>query len=111
MDTVTTRKSARAILALIALATDLPMPNNIRFYTERSTISLDFESIADALPWCGYLDFDPETYLNGDGNRYLKWARGDWHGWNVQLHAYDKPPFDAIEEFDSAALAELAAGR
>jgi hypothetical protein len=105
------RKTPRQMLALITLATDLPLPKEIRFRSDR--ISLDLVTIADGVAWCRYLGFNDETRLNPlDGYRYLTYGLGHWHGWGVSLHASeiaDRQP-ETIADDQTAALTELAEG-
>lgn len=105
-------KSARAMLAAIALLTDLPLPWDITFYDDRPSLSLSFTTLADGLRWAEHFGFSTETYVNDrNGYRYLKWAQGDWHGWTLSLQAHDEPPFDGdLDEGQAAALTELTEG-
>lgn len=113
MDTVTNRKPPRAMLALVALATDLPLPQDVRFSVDERhahhSLTLSFEAIADAVPWVERLGgtTQPHEY---QGTRYLGYRAGSdlWHGWEVTLHAAeDAEQVDEIGD-ERAALTELA---
>jgi hypothetical protein len=82
----------RAMLALIAL-TDLPMPTRISFHPDGEILGLSFERLAAGIAWSSFLGGRTDTYENPDGRRYLDEGLITWHGWDVQLHAYE--PIDA----------------
>jgi hypothetical protein len=119
MSTVTTRKPARAMLALIALATDLPLPEHVRtsadeWYGETHYgLTLGFDTIAEGSAWAQHLGATVKPYVS-DGKRFLG-SKGItvWHGWEVTLHAAE-PVVDEAESkaelagVDQAALTELA---
>jgi hypothetical protein len=110
MDNVATRKPARSMLALIALAADLPLPWDVTFYPDRGSLALSFANLAEGIAWAQHFGFSAETYVNkNDGRCYLKYGQGNWHGWNLSLHAHDDRPLDGpVADAERAALAELA---
>jgi len=101
-DKSTEKYEPRAMLALIALATEVPTPKSVSFYRDSAIFSLSFERLAAGLAWSTFLGGQTETYVNKDGRRYLDEGAITWHGWRVQLHA-SEPANDATTE---APLAE-----
>lgn len=112
MSTVTTRKPPRAMLALIALATDLPMPRGVTFFTDEGNLSLSFWTIADGSLWADHFGEQPSIRVADDGYRYLRAGTVIWHGWNIHLNAYEpvQPDVDLAAD-ERAALTELAEAR
>lgn len=114
----TDHKPARAILALIALATDLPMPTGIWLYppgevSDEPTLAISFATVADGLAWATHLGVSVTPYVGDDGNRYLGHRSADrWHGWRLSLGAHDPATVaeqDTLSADESAALVALAA--
>lgn len=97
----------RAMLAVIALATEVPTPKSISIYPKSEILSLMFERLAHGLAWSAFLGGQTETYVNTDGRRYLDAGVIRWHGWSVQLHASEA----ADDETDETPLAEDVAER
>src|SRR6266571_5133804 len=87
------RREPRAMLALIALATDLPLPTRINF--NDGILGLGFDSITEGLPWLAFFGQPQESYVY-QGRRYLKDREiNQWHGWHVQLAAAEPAVPDA----------------
>lgn len=106
-NTSTEKRTARAMLATIALATELPLPTAVTFGT--NGITMDLATTTDGLAWAGHLGVEAETYLNKDGNRYLRCAYANWHGWSVGLWAVDRAgEGDHLGEDVATALAAIA---
>lgn len=110
MNTETTndRRDMRAMLAEIALATDMPVPDRIGFYPS-GILGLDLPTIAEGQTWSRHLGGKTDTYLNvHDGRRYLDEGFITWHGWKVSLHASEPgPQAEPLAEETAARLAEL----
>jgi len=100
------RKDRRAMLALIALATDLPLPKAVNWYSDTG-LSLDFDSLADGMAWSQHLGGQTATYINNDGFRYLREGSIRWHGWLVQIHANE--PAGRGVQLDEVTTASLEA--
>lgn len=115
MDTVTTRKPARSMLALVALATDLPMPTSVRFRTNTidgtPIIEVGLRSIAEGLEWAAHFGITAKPYTYSDKYLYLgaQNTTERWHGWLVDVDAVEDvaDPADEITD-ERAALTELA---
>jgi hypothetical protein len=88
MNTNAGQYEARKMLALIALATEVPVPKNISFHPNGELLSLTFERLSAGLAWSSYLGGQLDTYVH-NAARYLNEGVIDWHGWRVQLHACD----------------------
>src|SRR6266700_8072018 len=101
------RREPRAMLALIALATDLPLPTRINF--NDGILGLGFDTIAEGLPWLAFFNQPQETYVY-QGRRYLKDRQiNEWHGWHVQLAAAEPATPDTGLDTDTGdRLTELA---
>ncbi len=103
----TVRGEPRRMLALIALAAELPMPPSIRFHPNGEILSLDFDRVQDGQAWSRFLGGKARTYTS-DGNWYLAEGVIQWHGWDVLLHACEPVAPDSPLDDDTAArLAEL----
>lgn len=109
-------KPARAVLALIALATELPLPNRIALYAEgeigaEPVLALDFATINEGIAWAKHLDVEVAPHVN-NGYHYLGHRGVDyWHGWRVSLNAHEPvavPEPDLLTGEETAALAGLA---
>lgn len=115
MDTVPTRKPPRAMLALITLATDLPVPEKISLYQSDDgtfRLVLDLATVADGRDWADHLHMSIRSYVGGDGMRYLGADSADWHGWRASLFASEPVSGGELADEQLAELAELAeAGR
>jgi len=90
------------MLALIALATDLPVPGDIRFHPTKPILSLTFEQVSDGQAWSQHLGGQTITYMHS-GRRFLDEGQIVWRGWRVQLHASDEVRPDAPLSEDTAA--------
>lgn len=103
------RKSARSMLAMIALERDLPMPTMISF-SERHGLTLHFATIADGVAWARLVDLSVQPYLNTDGHRYLgSVGLGLWHDWPVNPWPCERAePVDQLDDADAAAVTALA---
>lgn len=102
------RKSPRAMLALIALATDLPCPCEVTFYSSRGSLMLTFDRIDDAARWLAFLGAGSEPYVDKtNGRRHVgQVGLPKWHGW--QFSAYAAEPQYEIPEEQRADLSALA---
>jgi hypothetical protein len=105
------------MLALVVLATDLPMPERITFQGEgigepgASIMSLSFSRIEPGKAWSRYLGGCTDTYHNRDGNTYLREGVIEWHGWSLHLHACEPTSPDTdLDQETAIRLAELAGG-
>jgi len=101
------RREPRAMLALIALQSELPVPASIGF--NNGILSMSFPTITDGLPWLAFFGRRQETYVY-QGHRYLKDRElNEWHGWHVQLHASEPAaPDTELDEATAGRLAQLA---
>jgi hypothetical protein len=114
-----TPKAARAMLALVVLAEQLPMPVTIRFSGEGcgepgdSFMTLSFRSVAAGQAWSRHLGCRrTDTKVNRlDGRTYLEADFVEWHGWTVHLQASDDPnPGSELDTDTATHLAEIAGG-
>lgn len=110
----TERRAPRAMVALIVLATELPMPLGIRFQGEgigepgTSILGMDFDRVSDGQAWSRYLGGQTDTYRHTDGNTYLCEGPIRWHGWSVQLCASERPmPDGELDQDTTTRLGEL----
>jgi len=78
--------SVRRMLALIALADDLPTPHLISFIEHR-ILSLHLDTLSDATRWTTWFDVKLKKPGNHSGSIWFRHEMIDWHGWNVQLGA------------------------
>lgn len=82
------RTEPRAVLAMIALAADLPMPASVRFCNDAdSALLLDFDLLSGAAAWCMYLGGEVHQAVEHDGRRWFRTGRITWQGWDVHLSA------------------------
>ncbi len=111
-ETSTERKAPRAMLALIALATNLPVPKRISFHPSGVILSLDFDGVTDRQAWSAHLGGSTDTYVNRhNGRRYVDEGVIDWHGWSVQIHASDERSPDTPLDADATATLMALAGQ
>lgn len=105
-------KSRRALVADIVLATEVPFPTAIRFQDEPDdVVSLHFNTLSDARLWTEFLGVEYSTYLNTDGNTYLRTRPAAWNTWKVHLWAFefgDKPAEEALPDGIKAALTKAS---
>ena len=96
------RKPRRVMLALVALAVDLPVPTTVAFGgTEHDIFCLGFERVADGVAWAAYLGKPATPYVK-DELRYLGHRSVTrWHGWLVQLNAAEPVEHDGELEPDT----------
>lgn len=109
MSDATPRKSARQILALVALATDLPLPRTITFHSD-AWLSLEFDTARDGQTWVMRLGGELRENVS-EGTRHVGQQMGvTWHGWAI--HCYGTEPAEPVDEIpdERAALTELADG-
>jgi hypothetical protein len=118
MTAATERTDPRAMLALIALAGDLPVPAAVRFYNDAelaATLILDFEFLSTAAAWCAHLGGDVHAAEEHDGRRWFRSGRITWLGWSVQIHASEPAatslPGEALSEDVTEGLAALVPAR
>lgn len=109
-ENTTERRDPRAMLAEIALASELPVPEVIYLYSDSGILALNLATLADGRAWSRHLGGSTDSYLNGhNGRRYLDEGRIRWHGWSVQLHASEPSCVDVpLAEDTAARLAKLA---
>lgn len=95
----TAPKPVREMLVLIVAAAQLPTPTQISFQGAgvgdlgRSILALRFRSIAEGQAWSRYLGGRTTTRPSATGGHvWLDEGVIRWHGWSVQLHAYDDMP-------------------
>ena len=106
--TTTERSQPRAMLALIALATDLPVPEAIYLY-DNGILSMNLRSLAEGYAWLRFLGHTPASYANNNGYRHLKYGTIEWHGWHVHIQASDPAvPDTGLDQATTTALADLA---
>jgi len=101
------RGSPRVMVALIALAGELPVPGSITFYADAGILALSFDAVADGLAWSGFLGGQAAPYVR-NGTRYL----GDqgvllWRGWSVLLHASEASTDTALDAGITGRLVEV----
>ena len=119
MNTQTTKpRPLRHMLALVALADQLPMPRLISFQGQgagkagTSIMGMSFDSVAAGQAWSRYLGGKTDTHTHTDSGRtYLREGSIAWHGWHVQLQASDDAaPDTQLDEGITAQLVAIAAG-
>jgi hypothetical protein len=98
------RREPRVMLALIALATDLPVPGRIGFIDD--ILAMSFDRLVDGQAWSAHLGGKTETCAH-KGQRYLNEGMINWHGWSVQLNAHE--PALTGGQLDADTTARLAA--
>jgi hypothetical protein len=108
------RKPPRAMLALIALATPVPVPKSTIFYRDNGILSLSFERVDDGLAWGAYLGGEPTSYVR-ECTRYVgQYGQIIWHGWSVTIDAAEPvtptDPSGVLTGDEWAALDEIAQG-
>jgi hypothetical protein len=96
------------MLALVALA-DLPTPIGVRF-VYGTILSLSFDNLADGRAWSRHLGGSTDTYVNdNNGHIHLREGSVRWHGWSVNLHAFEPVSGEsAPPDLDAATAARLA---
>lgn len=109
MSDQTPRKSARQMLALIALATDLPVPETITFHS--GILGLSFPNARDGQTWVRHFNAELRNHVS-DGIRYVgQLGAIDWHGWDVSCSGSEPvTPDTDLDTDQDAALTELAEG-
>lgn len=113
-----TPRTARGMLALIALAETVPLPKAVNFWVNEPEFSnthvlrLALRTLADAAAWADHFGVKHHTNTHSE----KVWFRHDhptWQGWKVQLSA-DEPvpvaPDPDIDDATRAGLIELAYG-
>lgn len=110
-------RELRAMMALVVLAAELPMPMCIRFQGEgigepgTSIMDLHFDRVRDGQAWSRHLGGRADTYRNTDGNTYLRAGSIKWHGWSVALFASEKTlPDSALDQDTNTRLVAIAGG-
>jgi hypothetical protein len=98
----------RTMIALIALADDLPVPNRISFVDDR-ILAISCGTLAQGQAWSAHLGGKTETYTH-DGAVWLDEGLINWRGWRVQVSASEpNGTADGLDDSDRAALTELVA--
>lgn len=114
------RITRRQALALIALA-DAPTPNDIRFRSDNTKISIDLDRLTDVLAWAKVFGIAPAlaeaslrestlTHWKDSTGRAMigTWLACDWRGWRVTIDA-DEPADGNVEPIDDDTRAQLVA--
>lgn len=100
------KASLRQMYAHVALApSHLPVPSGLRESVDR--IEIICRTTAEGMAWCQFLgSTEATTYLNPDGNTYIRRGWSTWHGWNVNVWAVDHPD-DTTADLDDATRTAL----
>jgi hypothetical protein len=118
MSTAGKPKSVREMVALVVLADHLPMPIRIAFQGKgvgepgSSILALSVASVAQGQAWSRHLGGRTDTYVNAKtGQTWLDEGVIVWHGWHVQLQAWDEStPVTPLNSTVSAKLTAIAGG-
>lgn len=101
----------RRILALLALADELPMPGDINLVPAGQAavgprLRLWFESHSEAAAWCTWLGGRQTSPVTSSaGTLHFEHDSIYWHGWVVSLVAITKP--ESIDQLDADTRAQL----
>lgn len=79
----------RTMYARIACATHLPTPRLTNFIDEARIVLLSLDTLAEGQQWAAAHDIPVDPHVV-EGRRYLGASPGEWHGWQLRLHA-DEP--------------------
>ncbi|MEV6297813.1 hypothetical protein AB0M02_00230 [Actinoplanes sp. NPDC051861] len=105
-----TRKPQRAMLAQIALATTLPLPETVSFKADHGILYLHCGSMADGFAWVVHFGVEARKYeLDGIGN--LTHSDVVWDGWDLRVIASEPDPVpEKLPTGTETALCEIAGG-
>ncbi len=99
----------RRILALIALADDLPIPHSIQLIpadahriSPEPILALHMHNLSDASRWTTWLGATRSTtHVSADRTCHFAHSAIRWHGWTVMIYATAEPTTDTSLDPDT----------
>jgi len=112
---VTERRSARVMFAMVALATELPLPECVTCYVSDDGVpwlKVRLASLADGHVWAERFGIEVKPRVHGGSRHLSARTQADWCGWKLDLSAWEEAPAagEELADGERVGLAALVDG-